>query len=327
MPRNPQAYVILGSLAQENRRFTEADLLFAKANDLLATSTVNAKRKQAMEPQALSGLAWVAEAREDWPTSQKFLESLLKVLNDLPAADGDDAKKNRTAQTADAMGRLARVLFQQTKAGEAYKMLKKAKDADPKDVLTPEATLAQLYEAMGGENNHKEAAKWMKFALKNAPGDLRTRLAVALLALNTGDVQMAKENAEKALEIDHNSLDAKGACGCGLVPKGLPRRRRLLRDALMQKPSAWMAKNNLALALCEQSDEQKKLRRWSMPKRTWGTRTCKSGPKSVDRRLGLLQGRQEAAGVSGHGQVPQTLRRHGKQPEPGHELHFAENLL
>jgi Tfp pilus assembly protein PilF len=260
-PKDPEAFVILGSMAQDNRRFTEADLLFTKAGELLAKSPIDAKRKQAMEPQALSGQAWVAEAREDWPKAQQYLDLLLKALDALPPPDGADAKKARAAVTADAMGRLARVLFQEGDAVASLKELKLAKQTDLETVLTPEARLAEFYEQMGGPKNHKEAERWMKAALAKAPDDLRTRLAAAHWAVNTGDIDMAKVNAEKALEVDKNSLDAKAACGVvALFQKDFPAAENYFESALMQRPSAWVAKNDLALALCEQSDEQKKQR-------------------------------------------------------------------
>ena len=159
-PTDPQAYIILGNIAQDERRFTEADLLFGKAVDLLATFS-NTKRKHELEPRALSGLAWVAEARQKWPAAQKDLEAMLKTLESLPAETTDQKKAKATA-TADALSRLGTAPFEQYKAKDALEKLKEAKAADPDSILTPEARLGELYEQMGGEKNHKEAARWMK---------------------------------------------------------------------------------------------------------------------------------------------------------------------
>ena len=111
---------------------------FDKAKQLLTTYT-NTERKAAMEQQTLSGIAQVAEAREDWKEAETRLRDLLKVApEDLLAHQ-----------------RLAQSLFWQGKATDAYDVLKEAKQIDranakknkTKEVfLTPEAIMAQYYE-------------------------------------------------------------------------------------------------------------------------------------------------------------------------------------
>ena len=98
-PSDPEPYIILGNIALQERRVAEATMDFEKAKQLLATYT-NAKRKGAMEQQILSGIAQVAEAREDWKEAESRLRDLLKLApEDLVAHQ-----------------RLARSLFWQGKA-------------------------------------------------------------------------------------------------------------------------------------------------------------------------------------------------------------------
>ncbi len=99
----------------------------------------------------------------------------------------EGAQENLVAQQ-----RLARALFQQGKAAEAYETLKKAKKIDRdiakkqgtlESVLTPEAIMAQYFDQNGGPTSATEyVEKWFNAALKMAPNDLETRRVVALWA-------------------------------------------------------------------------------------------------------------------------------------------------
>jgi tetratricopeptide (TPR) repeat protein len=244
-PSDPEAYVIMGDFALQDHRVTEADLLYGKGNELLQTFTKSAERKKALEPRTLSGLASVAEAREDWPLAEKDLKALL-VLN---------PKDTMVLQ------RLGRARFQQLDATDCLKRLREAYELDKKNVLTPEATLARFYEQLGGVKNHKEAVKWMNIALDKAPEDLQTRLFVARWAMETGQVDEARKHAEKALQIDPKSLDAKVLRGIvALFQKKYEAAEADFAAVHDLAPANFVASNNLALALCEEKDDLKKSR-------------------------------------------------------------------
>jgi len=241
VPNDPEAYAILGNFALNEGRITEAQLLFTKAESLLANFKGSTKRKEALLPRVHAGLASVAEYRRDWPTAQKHLEAWLAL----------DPKN------AGAMQRLARAMFQQKDAQKAYEYLKKAKGADP-NVLTPEAQLALLYEDYP---DHEKAVTWMEQALKVAPNDVRTRLAVARWALLTGDIDKAKEQAAAALQLDPQSLDAKIMRGIvALFQKDYKAAEMYFEGAHLQSPGSFAASNNLAIALAEQDDPSKRRR-------------------------------------------------------------------
>ncbi len=242
-PDDPEAYAIFGSIGLQERRVTDAELEFLKARELIKSFKGDAKRKSLLEPQTLSGLANVAEAREKWPQAQKLLEDLLKV----------------SPKDAVAMERLARALFQQQDAAGALAKLKEAKSADKDDnFLTPEAVLARFYEQYG---DHKNAVKWMANALKASPDDLRTRLVAAQWALETDQIDEAKTQADRALAINSRSLDAQILRGVvALFQKDFKEAEKYFQDAHLQSPSNFAASNNLALALCEQGDDAKSLR-------------------------------------------------------------------
>ncbi len=241
-PDDPSAYIFLGDFALRERRVTEADLLLAKAQTLLG-SFKNAERKELMVPQVANGLAAVAEARRKWPEAAKQLRTWLEAQ----------------PESAAAMQRLARVLFKQTKAQEAWDQLKAAKEADPK-MLNPAAILAGYYQQAKDPTNAK---KWMDYAVQSEPKDLRTRLVAAGWALTTAETQeqleRAKEEASQALRLDPKSLQAKVLRGAvALYQQDYKNAEMYFESAEKQAPTNFAAKNNLALALCEQDDDLKK---------------------------------------------------------------------
>ena len=98
-------------------------------------------------------------------------------------------------------------------------------------------------------------------ALKAAPKDVKTLLAAAECALMTGQIDKAKGLAEKVLQVDAKSPDARVLRGIvALFQKKYEAAESDFEAALRQSPDNYAARNNLALALCGQSDERKKKR-------------------------------------------------------------------
>lgn len=237
-PDEPQAYVILANIALQEGRVTEAELLFQKTNSLLKGFTKSMKRKEAIEKQTIGGIAQVAEAREKWELAETHLNALLAL----------DAKDTVALQ------RLARAMFKQKtpKVKDAYDKLKEAAKIDSKNVLTPEAALGLLYQQYPDEAN---AEIWMKKALDKAPKDLRTRLVVARWYLDSGKLTEAKTQAAEAMKIDEKSLEAKLVAGViALFQKDYKTAEAYFQDVHLQQPDNFASSNNLALALCEQTD-------------------------------------------------------------------------
>jgi len=243
-PEDPEAYVILAEVALRDGRVTESALLYDQARGLVAKYNKSTKRRDALSTRISSGLAAVAEARGDWATAQKHLEATQKI-----------APKEAMAGV---MLRLARVLFQQKDAATSLDKLKEAKKVDPDNVLTPEALLAQFYEQFG---DRKNAEKWMGNALKAAPKDPKTLLVAGQFALQIGKVDDALKHATAAMEIDPKSLDALVLRGVvALFQKDYKAAEGYFESAHLMSPGSFAASNNLALALCEQTDEAKKRR-------------------------------------------------------------------
>lgn len=258
-PSDPEPYVILGNIALQERRVAEATMDFDKAKQLLATYT-NAERKGAMEQQTMSGIAQVAETREEWKEAESRLRDFLKLA------------------TEDLVGhqRLARSLFWQGKASEAYDILKKAKEIDrtnakkpnAKEVfLTPEAIMAQYYDQFEGAKS-LNPEKWFTAALKIAPDDLSTRQVIAIWALEKGKLPFAKDQAVAALRIEASDAKKFSGSNVGRMLRGLvalwekdwAEAENFFQKIVLENPSDFVARNNLALALVEQDDPAKRQR-------------------------------------------------------------------
>ena len=240
-PADPEAYVLMGDLALNERRITEAQLLYLKANELMGEFKKSAKRKEFLQPRILHGLAETAMNRRDWTEAQKQLEAWLKLA---PKSTG-------------AMQMLASCLFEQKNVTGALDKLKEAAKIDPEQ-LTSEAILAQYYERGGDQENAK---KWMISALTQAPKDLKTRLVAGQWALQTGRLEDAESQAAAALQIDPTSFGAKILRGVvALFRKDYSTAEKYFELASLQSPRSFPASNDLALALIEQDDKTKQLR-------------------------------------------------------------------
>lgn len=266
-PDDPEPWVMLGDIALQERRIAEAGMDFDKAKALLAAHA-RPERKGTIELQILSGMAQVAEIREDWKEAEARLRDLLKL------APKDLLTHRRLAQT----------LFWQTKAIEAYEILKKGKQIDHESseknhareiFLTPEAILAQYYYAFEGPKASTGAAEtWFKYALRKAPDDLPTRQAVADWAFDQGDIPKAKLQAEAALRIEaddarrflkdriyrHSSVGSLLRGRVALWEKDWPAAEFYFEKVVLECPMEVTARNGLALALAEQDYPAKKQR-------------------------------------------------------------------
>ncbi len=260
-PDDPQAYIVLANIELQGGRVTAAGLLFDKGQAMMKSFSKSPSRKKTLEPQIYAGLAAVAESRatmagddkaraeQEWIIAQGHLESWLKL----------DAK------SAVALQRLARALFKQKtteKVKAALQKLKDAKEVDP-NVLNPYAQMAKFYQQ---EGDFRKAKEYMTYALSPKVGakDLRTRLEAAQWCVQTslleaGQLDKAKQHAATAIQIDEKSLDAKILRGVvAMFQKEYEQAERYFQSASWDSPGNFPAKNNLALALCEQTEAKQR---------------------------------------------------------------------
>lgn len=244
-PTDPEPYLLFGEVAFNERRFADAELLFQKAYGLISKFTSNPYRKNTMLKRALSGLAGIAETREQWSDAAKFLAPIIK-------ADPKDAQ-NTT--------RLARALFEQDtnlgdgmdKEAEAYQLLIKLWEADPTGTRRPEITMGSLYQAAG---KRQISANLMKKASTQDKEGLQTQLTVARWALGTGDLDLAQTCSDRAESIAPTSVEAKLVAGLtARYKQDHEKARKVLEAAHLQSPSNLAALLQLAVVLAESNSE------------------------------------------------------------------------
>ncbi len=248
-PEDPEAYMVLGDLARNEKRVTDAGLLYAHANTLLASFDKNADRKKVIQTRVHAGLGAVASARQNWGEAQKEFRAWLAL--------------NPTS--AQAMGQLAVVLFRATETTEAKDQLKAAYEAtleqmkeagrENVDLVHWGAQMGQFYQRAADD---EQAKIWMDYAIKAAPDSLQTWLTAAQWSLSTGQLDEAETQTARAMELDSSSLRAKVLRGVvALFKKDFSSAEMYFESAHLQAPAEFAASNNLALALCEQDDPEK----------------------------------------------------------------------
>ena len=273
-PSDPEPWVIFGEMALNEGRLAESQLEFAKASQSLEKYN-NADRKPMLQQQALSGMAAVAERREQWKQAQQLLEELLKM----------------SPKDVVALQRLARVKFLQSQSEEqvkdVYNDLLKAKKIDLENVandpthktreqLLPAAgILAQYYDMLERKVPYvesKHAKDMFVYALSHSPDDLNLRAVVTVWALENGEMDLAKEQAKQALRIEEEDkkLPANqqrypnsnaGRMLNGFVDiwdKKFDKAQDYFEKVFLEAPNDFAVKNNLALALVEQDEQRKK---------------------------------------------------------------------
>ena len=243
-PSDPEPYLMFGELAFNQRRYADAELSFKKSYDLIQEFSSNPFRKRGMAKRALSGLAGVAETREDWAAAAKFLQPIV-------SADPKDAT-NTT--------RLARAMFEQDtnlgdakgKEADAYKLLNQLWEGD-KSTRRPEITMGSMYQNAGKK---AISASLMKQASDRDTESLPTQLTVARWALGVGDNDLATACVTRAQKIAPTNVEAKLVAGLAArYRKDYPTARRVLEAAHLQSPSNLAAILQLAVVLAESGAE------------------------------------------------------------------------
>jgi len=244
-PGDPEPYLMLGDLAFQERRITDAAVLFEKATAVNAAFTENTKRKRDFDIRSNAGSAAVAEARRQWAAAEKHLRAWVEL-------DPDNASGHQ---------RLGIVLFQLDKPQDALTQFKEARKLDEKAVY-PELALARLYD---DAKNRDAARKLIEQAVKSAPQDAAVQLASAQWYLGKNDVPAAVASADKALKLDPKSLDAKIVRGTiARVARDYKTAEKYFSDAHFQSPSNFAAANSLALVLTESDNKESQQRALEM---------------------------------------------------------------
>ncbi|MEI6240608.1 MAG: tetratricopeptide repeat protein [Planctomycetia bacterium] len=244
-PKDPEPYLMMGDLAFQDRRVTDADMLFKEATRLGAEYSENAKRKRDFDIRCNAGSAAVAEARKQWELAQKHLQAWIDL-------DPDNASAHQ---------RMGIVLFQLSKPQEALEQFREAKKLDQKAVQ-PELAMARLYD---DAKKRETAKKLIEAAIKEAPKDPAVLLAASQWYLGQNDLERAKAIAEDALKLDAKSLEGRVVRGAiARVARDYATAEKFFYDAHVQSPGNFPASNSLALVLIESDDKDSRQRALEM---------------------------------------------------------------
>ena len=231
-PEDPEPYLVLGDLAFQERMVTDAAVLFDRAEELAAKFDSNAKRKRDFEIRCHAGKAAVHEARGQWETALADIQKWVEIDPD----------------SASAKQRLGSAYFQLDKPDEALTAFGEAHDLDGK-LPRKEMLLARLYDQ--GKKVDK-ARKLVEAAVQAAPEDAAVRLGAANWFLAHGDTVAARENGDKALDLDPKNLEARIVNGTiARVARDFESASKLFGEAHSQSPRNFVASDSLALVLAE----------------------------------------------------------------------------
>jgi predicted Zn-dependent protease len=235
-PADPEPVIMLIERAVLENRFTEAALLTAQAEKLLAPFAENPRRKKYLQSRLYLSEAAIEQARQNLDASQAKLDSLVKL----------------DPTNAVAQQRLGQVLFAKgdPKSQElAYEAFKQASNADPA------ALPADLMMAMLSKDPAK-SAQWVAFAIEHGPNDLRTQIGAANYFLKEGQLAKAQQHAAQAAKLDEKSFDANLLAGIAAQAAGsYAKAVDHLSRAHLTQPANPAAINQLALALLEMPDK------------------------------------------------------------------------
>jgi tetratricopeptide (TPR) repeat protein len=234
-PNDPEPYLMLGDFAFQDRRITDADVLFARATALTETFTDNSKRKRDFQIRGHAGTSAVAESRKQWAVAEKHLSEWLELDPDNPSAHQ----------------RLGIVLFQLGKPEQALVQFREAKKLDD-NAVHPELAMARLYD---DAKQRDTARKLIEQAVKSTPKDPAVLLAAAQWFIGQNDLATATTHADNALAIDPKGLDGKVVRGAiARLSRDYKTAANYFNDAHVQSPGNFPASNSLALVLVETDD-------------------------------------------------------------------------
>jgi tetratricopeptide (TPR) repeat protein len=240
-PDDPETYLILGDLLLRERRWTEAETLFARAEPLWEKYSANDDRKRALEARLCSGQAAVAEARGSWDDAVKLLARWQEL-----------APKN--SQAVQRLGRAYFMLKREKDAFAAFEAAGKlAENAPPAPI-----SMAMLFQQQG---NTAKGEEWIKYALEKAPNDFATQLGAAQWNWEAGRLPIADKHAEAALKIQPDSLDAQLlAAQTDYYQHDFALAEPRLEKLREQAPGNFVAANLLAWTLADSDDAAKRKR-------------------------------------------------------------------
>jgi len=243
-PDDPEAYIHFADNALQKRRFTDAHLIYQRSREVCDSYELNPKRKRTLGIRALLGMAAVSEAREQWDKAEELLKQV--------ATEDPD---NSAAQT-----RLARAVFRQDRKTEAYKLLEIVYKMDSLNNPRAEISMAQLSQQAG---DTARAKKLIGLARERDADSLKTQLAAARWAVQTGDLELAKDASNAATALAGDSSDVSIYLMEGFIARTegeMDKAETALEQAHLISPGNQAVLNQLSALLVGQPEEAKRKR-------------------------------------------------------------------
>ncbi|MDO5310176.1 MAG: tetratricopeptide repeat protein [Planctomycetia bacterium] len=237
-PDDPEAYFSLAEIALREGALTACELLCERGEIALAKYNANPTRQKNLTHAALTVKLAYSNARQRWTNAQQTIAALIKL-------DGE---------TPELMRAYARTLFQQNQFDQARNAFLRAEKLPNDQGLPADAAMAQLYAAKGDAENAKRS---LDAALAANPKSTPVLLLSISNALNENDLDSAWELVRK-LYAEDKSVDVLKTYGKVALFRGDYRSAEAaFQEAVRQKPLDSDATGGLALALCEQNDQEK----------------------------------------------------------------------
>jgi len=237
-PEDPEAYYCLAETALSDGELTAAELLVRKGDELLAKYNANPTRQKSMLGLSCKLKLAYADARKRWSEAQEAILGLIKL-------NGETAELDRA---------YARILFQQEQDAKAREMFQRADKLAKGEGLPTEAAMAQLYASRGDAAN---ARRSLDAALKSYPTSTPVLLLSIMNALNENNLDSAWNLVQKLYQ-ENKSVEVLKTYGkVALFRSDYPKAEAAFQEAVRQSPLDAEATSGLALALCEQGDEEK----------------------------------------------------------------------
>ena len=238
-PDDPEAFLLLGEIALRRGELTVAELLFQKAETLLAAYQANPERAKKLSLTLLKDRITVARNRSRWTQMQELLGALLK-------AEGETPENCRLIGVS---------FFELEKEDSAKSWFARADQLAPGKGLPADGMMAQLYLNKGKTEAARES---LKNALAANPKSIEVLNTYLAFSLGENDNATVGQIADQLYAADPKNPAVLRSCGiAALYQEDYAGAEKLFQEALAAQPTDTEITNGLALALCEQNDPEK----------------------------------------------------------------------
>ena len=238
-PTDPEAFLLLGEIALRRGELTAAELLFQKADGLLAAYQANPERQKKLSLALLKNRIALVRNRGRWAQMQELLGTLLKT-------EGETPENCRLIGVS---------FFELDKEDSAKSWFTRADQLAEGKGIPADGMIAQLYLNKGKTEQAKES---LKNALAANPQSVEVMNLYLAFALGENDMETFGKIAEQLYAADPKAPGVLRTCGIAALYQGdFPKAEKMFQEALALEPANTEITNGLALALCEQNDPEK----------------------------------------------------------------------